>query len=169
MHIEELINLVGKAFDGAPQPEGLSLHVAEGHDSYDYDYDSEHRQKDYFGRWQSIPASHIEECQSALSFVDKIGMRFYLPAYMVWYLKNFGGDKVGSDHTLYALDNHPGEPRLAEYQKKRFALFTAEQLNACAQFVKFCASDKSDNADAEFAQKLYARYWTNFERQAADD
>ena len=121
MRIEELINLIEKAFDGVPQPEGLSLHVAEAHDSYDYDHDCEHRQKDYTGRWQTLPDSHIEERQSALSFVDKTGLRYYLAAYMVWYLKYFGSDKVESDHTLYALDNHPDEFELAEYQKNRFA------------------------------------------------
>lgn len=164
MSIEELINIIEKAFDGAPQPEDITLHVAEAHDVYDYDHDKEHRRKDYIGRWQDVPREHIRNCQSALSFVNKTGMRFYLPAYMIWYLKNFGSDEVWSDHTLYSLDNHAKDPKLAEYHKERFSLFTPEQLSACATFVKFCANDETDFTDTYFAKKKYERYWSRYEK-----
>ena len=164
MIIEELINIIEIAFDATPQPKDITLHVAEAHDDYDYDHDKEHREKDFIGRWQDVPKEHIKKCQSALSFVDKIGMRFYLPAYMVWYLRSFGSDEGWSDHTLYSLDNHAKDERLAEYHKERFSLFTSEQLRACALFIKFCADDSTGFTDTHFAQKKYDGYWFKYEK-----
>ncbi len=164
MTIEELTIIIEKAFDGVSQPEEITLHVAEAHDAYDYQHDQQHREKDFFGRWQDVPETHIQECQSALSFVDKIGMRFYLPAYMIWYLRNYKTDKVWSEHTLYSLDNHPNNQALSAYYKERFSLFSPEQLRACALFVKFCAHDTSGFIDSDFAKKKFERHWSKYEK-----
>ena len=163
MSIDHLIDIIEKAFDGVPQPRDITLHVAEAHDDYDYDHDKEHREKDYIGRWQDVPKEHIRRCQSALSYVDKTGMRFYLPAYMIWYLQNWGTEEISYDHALYSLDNHSKNAELAEYHKERFSLFTQEQLKACALFVKFCANDETDFTDTDFAKKKYERYWSKHE------
>ena len=164
MSIEELIDIIAEAFDGVPQPGDITLHVAEAHDEYDYEHDEEHRKKDYIGRWQDLLQEHIRHCQSALSFVNKTGMRFYLPAYMVWYLRNFGKDEVVTDHALYSLDNHGKDPKLAEYHRERFSLFTPKQLRACALFIKFCANDDTEFTDTHFAKTKYERYWSKYEK-----
>ena len=164
MNKDELIAIIVETFDGAPQPEGITLHVAEAHDDYDYDHDDEHRKNDYIGRWQDIPQGHIKKCQSALSYVCKEGMRFYLPAYMIWYLRNFGTDEIDSDHTLYSLDNHSNNSDLNKYHQERFSLFSRAQLQACSLFVKFCANDSTEFTDTEFAQKKFERYWSKYEK-----
>ncbi|MBN1534289.1 MAG: hypothetical protein JXA20_16570 [Spirochaetes bacterium] len=165
MNREALIEFIEGAFDGVSQPGDITLHVAEAHDSYDYDHDAEHRGVDYFGPWQRVPAVHIKKCRTALSYVDKVGMRYYLPAFMVWYLKNFGDSgEVCSDQTLYALDDHPDDTALREYHKDRFSLFLPEQMRACALFVKFCAEDATGFADSDFAVRIYERYWWRYEK-----
>lgn len=162
MDIQQLVTIIEQAFDGVDQPKDITLHVAEAHDAYDYDHDAEHRKKDYIGRWQDVPDAHVQKCQNALSYVNKIGMRFYLPAYLIWYLRNFGSDVIWTDHALYSLDDHSGDILLSEYHKERFSLFTAEQLKACALFVKFCANDITGFTDTGFAQNKYERYWAKF-------
>ena len=159
MNKEELIELINESFDGVPQPETLTIHVAEAHDDYDYDNDQEHHKNDFIGRWQDVPDEHIKKCHTALSYLDKIGMRFYLPAYMVWYLRNFGTDVIWSDHTLYSLNDHADNEQLSEYHKERFSLFNDKQLHACAQFVKYCANDETRFTDTTFAQEKYDGFW----------
>lgn len=164
MEKDTLIKVIEEAFDGVEQPQEITLHVAEAHDDYDYAHDREHKKKDYFGPWQKVPFEHIEKCQDALGYVDKIGMRYYLPAYMVWYLKNIGNDNViWTDNSLYALDNDPGDPSLLEYMKERFSLFDSKQLRACALFIKYCAEETSGFSDTEFAKKKYERYWYQYD------
>ncbi len=160
---EVLIQLIQEAFDGVDQPKKITLHVAEAHDDYDYDHDSEHRAKDFFGPWQEVPDAHIAACQCALSYVDAVGMRYYLPAYMVWYLKQLDSGGASSDHTLYSLDNHPKEPSLNRYQMDRFSLFSDAQRRACARFLKYCTEEVPDLTDGYFAAKKYDRYWSQFD------
>jgi hypothetical protein len=165
MNKEKIIKLVIDAFNGVDQPKNITLHVAEAHDNYDYTHDDDHRKSDYIGPWQELPSSYIKKCQTALSYLDKIGLRFYLPAYMVWYLKNFGNRmEISHDHTLHSLDNHPNDQNLADNHKDRFSLFTTEQLTACAKFVKYCANDKTGFTDNDFAKKIYESYWTQFDK-----
>lgn len=160
---ENLIAFIEQAFDGVEQPKQLTLHVAEAHDDYDYDNDAQHRRKDHTGRWQDIPTEHIKQYQSALSYLDKVGMRYYLPAYMIWYLRNLDDpDEVWSDNTLYTLDHHPKSKSLHAYHLERFSLFSKQQLKACALFIKYCAENQ-DYVDGEFAQKKYDRYWVQFD------
>jgi hypothetical protein len=165
MEKEALIRFIEEAFNGVEQPKQLTLHVAEARDDYDYDHDLEHRRKDYVGRWQDVPEEHLKECDCALSYLDKVGMRFYLPAYMTWYLKFFGNKKeVYLDSVLYALDNDPHTPGLAEYHKERFSLFNDLQRKACALFVKYCAEDTTGFTDSNFAKKKYERYWSKYDK-----
>lgn len=159
MEIKHLIAIIEAAFDGVAQPDDITLHVAEAHDDYDYRNDL-HRKKDYIGRWQDVPEAHIQECQNALSYVDKFGMRFYLPAYMVWYLRHWDSDVVRTDNTLYALANHSNDSQLSAYHNERFSLFTPVQLHACALFVKFFA--ETGLTDEYFAQKTYEGYWFRY-------
>lgn len=158
----ELIQEIEKAFEHVTPPEKVTLHVAEAHDSYDYN-DEKYRLNDVADRWQDVPVEHIEECQMALNYVDKVGMKFYLPAYMVWYLNKLNSGDVESDYTLYALDDYSDNIKMSCYFQERFSLFTHEQLKVCSHFVKYCAEDKSDIADAEFAKKIYKNYWKKFE------
>lgn len=163
MEKEALIQFIKEVFDGVEQPLDMTLHVAEAHGWYDYEHDDSHRKKDFFGPWQDLPLEHIKKCSIALSFVNKEGMQYYLPAYMAWYLENFGNDeKIGSDDTLYSLDNNPDNPELAAYHKERFSLFNLQQLRACALFVKYCSEDKSRFTDLDFATNIYEAYWVKY-------
>jgi len=162
MDKEQLIAFIENAFDEVEQPKDITIHVAEAHDDYDYEHDLAHREKDFFGPWQEVPLDHIESCRTALCYVDKVGMRFYLPAYMIWYLKYFGEDRIGDDNILYALDNNPNDQELFKYHQERFSLFNNSQLKACALFVKFCANDQTGFTDTYYAKKKYENYWHQF-------
>jgi len=166
MNRKELIEVIKKAFEGVVQPSDITIHVGKAYYSYDYSHDSEHRKKDFVGNWLDIPSDHIRQCQSALCYVNKVGMRYYLPAYMVWYLNCVDAyDELNNDSTLYALDNHPTNA-LGDYFKERFSLFNAEQLNACALFIKYCATspEMAGYSDIDFAQEKYEGYWSQFEK-----
>lgn len=163
MQKEALIQFIKETFDGVEQPKDITLHIAEAHDWYDYDHDDIHRKKDFFGRWQDLPSEHIKKCLNALSFLNKEGMRYYLPAHMVWYLENFGNsEEIDRDDTLYSFDNNSDNLELAAYHKERFSLFNRQQLRACALFVKYCSEDKSRFTDTDFAENKYEQYWVQY-------
>ena len=162
MKIENLVSLIDKVFDGVPQPSILTLHVANARDYRDYEHDIEHYRKDHIGRWPEIPNEHLKKCTSGLSFIDAIGMRYYLPAYMIWTLKNYKDENIDCDMVLYTFDNHSKDSRLEKYFKERFSLFNDEQMKACALFIKFCSEDTDDYIDKDWATKKYERYWHQY-------
>jgi hypothetical protein len=160
MKIEQLITIIETVFDGVPQPTQRTLHDAEAWDNYSQ-CSEEDRKKDDIRRWQNLPMAHVEECQYALPHLDKTGLRFYLPAYMTWYLKSPNATGWWVDSTLYSFDNYPNNPELSIHHKERFSLFTKDQLAACALFVKYCISDMI-NSDTSFALKIYDEYWSQY-------
>ena len=169
---KELIRVIEEAFDGVEGPELLTLHVAEAHDSYDYDHDEQHRAFDHYDCWQGIPDKDMLECPHALSYVDKVGMRFYLPAFMTFFLRHFGENIAewwDPNQALYALNHHPYDDLLAKYHKERFSLFSSEQFRACALFVRFCAEDDTGFAAEWFAREHYENYWKQYDRLPDDD
>ena len=158
MEIEKLIAIIEVAFDGVPQPTRMMLHDAEAWDNYG-SCTEEERKKDNIGCWQDLPFDHVETCQYALPHLDKIGLRFYLPAYMTYYSKSLDAKGWWFESTLYSLNNHPTNPALSSYHKERFSLFTEVQMKACALFVKFCITD-TIHSDTSFAQEIYDGYWS---------
>jgi uroporphyrinogen-III synthase len=162
---EALFKMIQDTFDGVEQPTDITLHVAEAHDAYDYEHDSEHRKNDYIGAWQDVPAAHIKKCHTALSYVNKVGMRYYLPAFMIWYLTHLGTSEISYDHTLYTLDHHADNEVLSPYFLERFSLFNAAQMQVCALFVKFCFTDDLAiiYSDEDFAKTQYEKYWYQFD------
>ena len=167
---KELINIITDAFDGVERPERITLHVAQAHDDYDYTHDHQHGEFDQFDRWQDIPDEDLLECPDALSYFDKFGMRFYLPAYMVFFLRHFGEHifEWSNPHSvLYTHDNHPNDEKLAAYHRERFSLFSPQQLHACSLFVTFCADDRSKFSDVSFAKKIYEEYWKQYDRRSS--
>ncbi|MBU44028.1 MAG: hypothetical protein CMN76_12470 [Spirochaetaceae bacterium] len=164
MDKEQVIELIQSAFDGVPQPDKLTLHVAEAHDNWDYDNDAIHWKKDHKGPWQDVPDDHLEECQFALSYLDPVGFRYYLPAFMVWYLRNYSHPgRVPLDNALYALERSVHEPKRKEFDDKKYSLFSEEQLRACAAFVRLLAEDTSGMTDEDFAERAYYKYWHQFD------
>ena len=162
MKKKELIALIEEAFEGVPQPEAITLHVAQAHDDYDYDNNSFHREKDFIGAWNNVPTEHLAKCRDALCYLDASGMRYYLPAYMIWVLKNFGKLDI-DDNVLYSFDNRSDDDELGDYFKERFSLFDAKQMRACALFVKYCAEeDPEDLIDVDFAKNNYDRFWCQY-------
>ena len=164
MNKDKVIEMIESAFEGVPRPLEITLHVAEAHDNYDYGQDAIHRQKDHQGPWQEIPDEHIEECQWALSHVDPVGFRYYLPAFMTWYLRNYtNAAKVMQDHALYALDPCVNDPELRLHKDQRVSLFSKEQLASCAVFVRFLAEDSTGMTDETFADRIYMDFWHQYD------
>src|SRR5690242_11187888 len=86
----EIIRDIEAAFDGVERGEGVTLHEAWAIDCCASDRKrAKARKSDTDTRWKDIPASDIENCPSALAFMDAEGFRYYIPAYMVWTLRNY--------------------------------------------------------------------------------
>ena len=158
---EKIISLIKEAFSDVPVPSKMTLHVAEAHDDYDYDHDTEHRKKDHLGHWMDIPETHFLKCQNALAHLDKEGIQYYLPALMIWVLKNYKEDYWIISTTLYTLGTNDKNSSTYDYNNERYSLFTKKQIQACIDFLKYLVTHDphGDYIDTEHIKKALELRW----------
>ena len=82
--IDQLIVEITAAFDGVSREEGITLHQALAIDDWKTPREQlAARRLDIDQRWQDVPGDAIVAWESALSFLDAKGFRYYLTAFMV--------------------------------------------------------------------------------------
>ncbi|MEM6430015.1 MAG: DUF6714 family protein [Deinococcota bacterium] len=88
-----LMETIHSAFADVRRGEGISLHEAIAIDDYHpLAAQQAARAKDTDTHWQDVPCDTIWRCESALSFLDADGFRYYLPAFMCCGLRALEAD-----------------------------------------------------------------------------
>jgi len=159
-----LIAEIRAAFAGVSREGGRTLHEAEALDNYKLWNESTDQERSIFRMidvdksWEEVPDKDIERCYSAFSFLDTIGFRYYLPAYMVWDIKYFDVSLSSTtDNVIYALGSSYVK---TERELEIFSTFSPEQCQAICHFLKFMASNGV--SDDEFANEALRAYWGRF-------
>lgn len=140
-----LIAEITAAFDGVSREDGVTLHEATVIDDYgSLEERAEARKQDTEDKWQDIPEEDIRDANANLSFLDPKGFHYYIPAYIVWYLRNIDNADpnywesyaftFGSVIFHLAAGSH-GKGR--DRYLSKFKLFTPEQSKAIAHFLVF--------------------------------
>lgn len=134
-------------FDGVSRGDGVTLHETNAIDDYASPAErGRARAKDRERRWQDVPDEDLRT-HDGLSFFDAKGFRYYLPAYLVWYLKNC--DTTASDSNtfasvIYSLGGGRSGDFAALY-KEQFDAFTRAESRVIARFLEY----EADRTDAE--------------------
>ena len=153
---ESVIELIRKAFQDVTLGNGEGLRKAASWDYCGEWYTEELFQldeKEKAAGWQSLKAEDLDKYHVALSFFDPKGMRFHLPAYMIYELKDIFERGAGAVifHLTYIDD---------EYSLIRFSLLNQEQRNAVREFlllVRDMEKYEFRRPDIDAALELY---WT---------
>lgn len=137
---ENLIIRIKEAFQDAEFPSHLGLHAAVAMDIWVQDpleLEKITQEEDYFGDWWDVPDEHLEECGSlACSYLDAIGIYYYLPAFMVKALRD---KKTSSLIPVKAcLDPRPyrDEEELYSHFCDHFKLFDFKHEQLCMEFIQ---------------------------------
>jgi hypothetical protein len=159
---EQIIKEIHQAFAHVSRGNGVTLHEAEVIDDYGSPGERKSaRALDLDERWQDVPDHLIEDHHDTLCFVDPKGFCYYLPAYMVWALRNYKtSDSLSSDHPIYSL-MLDGDSSMREWHLNRFKRFDNQQAKAICRFLRFMSKDE-DHADAVAARKALDQYWGRF-------
>jgi hypothetical protein len=160
---ESIIGEIRRAFSDVSRAEGVTLHEALVIDNYGSDSErSAARELDTDRRWEDVPDQLIEENDSALCFLDTKGFRYYLPAYMVWSLRNH-------ETSVTFSHNHPicslalsGSGRMRRWDLERFEAFNDEQARAICRFLRFMAQRDELIVCVDEARAALDAYWGTF-------
>lgn len=149
---------IAAAFDGVSRAGGVSLR--EGRVIDDYGTDAERdaaRLLDTDTCWQDVPDDDLNTYGMSLSFVDPIGFRYYLPAYLCYSLRLMSKG-VGVHSMLFHLDMQGRDAGIREMLFKRFGLLTPAQGKAVGSFLQYIAA-QGDEFDREDAARIFRDYW----------
>ncbi|HBO42838.1 MAG TPA: hypothetical protein DD670_02665 [Planctomycetaceae bacterium] len=133
---QELISRIREAFGHVTLGRGVSLNMTEYYDSGGCVPEfAEKAKSDERHDWTKIPDSTLERFTVTFSFTDIDGFRFYLPAYMIYTIKNHRtSDSVISDFTIYAIDTeHPLFQDVGLLN-----VFSEAQLQCIISFLEYC-------------------------------
>jgi hypothetical protein len=148
---DDVISEIEAAFVGVPFGQ-LSLHEADLMDSYGATAAQRQaaRDRDPERDWREVSDASLRECDYALSYLDPLGWRFYLPAFMRWRLR----DPAASDHVIYSLD--PAGIRQHErLTEERFRSLDQVQVRAVCAFLRF-VSENGESFDDSAAKEALA-------------
>ena len=169
MSNEPLIALIAEitaAFDGVSRENGITLHQAIAIDDWKTPEEQlAARRFDIDQDWQDVPNDAIVACESALSFLDAKGFRYYLPAFMVCGLRKWDTDAGRIVDTCEYHLLHESQKSLRQSEPSSIAAkcgFTDAQCRAIAHFLRFVVGD-DDELTTQPATTLQAvAKWENF-------
>jgi hypothetical protein len=151
---QELVAIIRRAFAGVRLDDGVSLNMTEYKDSGGCAPEFEKKaQYDERDDWTAIPDKILEHFTVTFSFTDLKGFRFYIPAYMIWAIRNHRESRsIIANYTIYAIDpSHYLFETIPFWQ-----WFTAEQIDAMTKFLEYAVQD-GDTLDDRVARENLAK------------
>ena len=141
-----MIKQIKTAFDGVRLEDGESLNMTEYFDSGGTV--EAFREKAKFDErldWAAIPDETLEHFTVTFPFTDLKGYRFYIPAYMIYNVRNHEtSNSIITEFTIYALniDCH-------QFKDSPFVeFFTNAQLEAICSFLEWESRNEGGLGDA---------------------
>lgn len=108
--------------------------------------------------WKNIDPKMIERFNYILPWLDAKGFRFYIPAFMLWTLRNQDSDQLVEDNTVAALapvkrtlNGHKVDSQKASMH----ALLSPDQRKAIRRFLEHEAKHEEYAAEAQLALDHY--------------
>jgi hypothetical protein len=163
-HIQAAIRF---AFAGVTLGSGISLRQAESIDGTILGFEPTHAgpgPDEITDDWTGIPESEL--LRDNIAHLDADGLRYYLPALMLWLLDHYDEDRLlsGADMTaigtIYAI---APSAQSGAYRSAVFDSFTAAQRTAIASYVEALPRLVSlDYEDSTSLARALDHYWRQF-------
>ncbi len=148
--IESLEADIRLAFDDRSPPTDEQLLHPDCRDDVDI-------QQFYGGvAWQDMDDAMIVYNYAAPGAFSPKAYRYYLPAYLIWALRNPDNIEYVSEAFLISLDPGTELEMLHEFRKSKFELLTREQKSVVKKFLNYFGNNRDL---AEFAENALRNYW----------
>ena len=122
-----IIRDINEAFADVQLEDGVTLRQARVMDHF-WLSKSEVTKPGTEGRWQDISDSKLCQFNDVLAFLDRKGLQFYLPAFMIWTLKHLDDGPHSkhsglNDSTTFAVMNFRPDNLITDKQGKAIYRF----------------------------------------------
>jgi len=149
--VERAVTAIEAAFGGPSPPGDDALLHPQCLDDNDI--------AEFYGApdWRDLPDGLLIRNYAAPSFFSAAAFRYYLPAFMMWSLRNVGSSEYLAEATLRAFLPDGEASGLREFQLSKYALFDAAQRAAVIIFLQAFRGDEDLGPIAEAALRSYWR------------
>jgi len=158
MNKEELIEEIEIAFKDVKLEDGVGIFEAEKLDACSSDKKLEkarNKDRSWWNDWHFVEDKHLMYYASSMCFMDSQGIKWALPAYMIFSLNNYEGGFFSVDTTIYTIE------RGARGKDDR-DLFTLEQKKVIAKFLEYMLFIGEDFVDSDFAKSALDKEWDKY-------
>ena len=131
---EKLILEIKEAFKNVKLEDGIGIFEADELDACSSDkkiQKAKIKDRSWWNDWKNIEEKHIAYYSSVMCFMDSKGIKWAIPAYMIYALNNYENGSFSVDTTIYAIER--GARGYDELD-----LFTIEQKKLLLNFYNTC-------------------------------
>jgi hypothetical protein len=170
MERDDIEAAIRSAFAGVRLGSGISLREAAVIDNYGRGYtEAEFRalpQSEVTDDWTRIPDEELIR-EAMVPHLDADGLRYYLPALMLWLLAHYDEDRIQTGADMTAIHTMGALAPYAEFAASTWprydTSFSLEQRTAIASFVEALPRlVHLDQEDATRVSRSLDHYWRQF-------
>lgn len=152
-NLELVVQQIEAAFAGVLLGDGVSLREADVIDNFGSPAQRRAaRKQDELTDWRCIPDADLARYDWCLSFFDAQGLRFHLPAYLRFALRNYRTSSSASINGVIFRLRHDRD----------LELLNAAQRSAVRHFLKFMAHNTGNWVDSAAAKQALEHFGPGF-------
>ncbi len=158
MDKEQLINEIETAFEGVTLEEGIGINEADRIETGERDVlvnKGRNLDRMWWNSWKDIEDKYPASYSSVMYNMDAQGIKWVLPAYMIYIINHYTEGSFSIDSTIYVLEEGALGSDIQD-------LLTAEQKKAIAHFLAFMVKVDEKYVDVESAQNALDTKWGEF-------
>ncbi len=127
--MQQLVEEIRAAFEGAEPPADDRILHPDCRDDVDI--------LEFYGgvRWQDMTDENVIYSYAAPTAFSAEAFRYYLPAFLIWTLKNLDSVEYASESILLALDPGTDKELLHDFRKSKFDAMTPDQVAVVRKFL----------------------------------
>ena len=151
---EALVAHIKTAFDGLQTPADDELLHPDCRDDVDI--------LEFYGgiKWQDMTDEMVVYGYAAPTAFSAKAFQYYLPAYLLWTIRNPDSPEYVGESTLLALDPGTPDESLHDFRKSKFALLTLQQRELIRKILYHFANHAYLG---ELAETALLNYWLDDE------
>lgn len=158
MDKEQLIAEIETAFKDVSLEDGIGINEADNIETGERDSVinvARNQDRSWWNGWTDIEDKYLASYSSVMDFMDAKGIRWVLPAYMIYIVKHYKEGSFSIDSTIYTLEE-------GAMGSDQLDLYTTEQKKVIAEFLQFMISVGKEYVDVESAQVALDKIWKKY-------
>lgn len=158
MEREQLIEEIETAFKDVELKDGIGIYEADEIDmgsSPKIIQKGNNKDRMWWKSWKDIEDKYVASYSSVMDFMDSQGIKWALPAYMIYSINYYKEGSFSVDTTIYTLER-------GALGHDKLDLFTPEQKKAIAHFLQYMVEVGDEWVDAGSAKTALEKEWARY-------